>query len=365
MMRLKSKPTFRMSFPRRRESMQCGLWHCVIDSRLRGNDGYGVFKICSCTALLLSLLVTTSTLLHAQTYPSRAIRLIVPQAPGSASDNVARIVGAELSQALGQQVVVDNRPGGALTIGIDMVLKSAADGYTLGYAPIGSLVIGPNMYRKPPYDVNKDIAAVAQVAFNQMLLAGSPRHPFKTVQEVIDFAKQNPGKLSNASSGNGSPGHVGFELFRNMAGLNVVHVPYKGGAAAITDLIAGQVHLMMESLNSIAPHARGGRVRALGVTALKRSPAVPEVPTIAESGVPGYEATTWNGIIAPAGTPREIVRRLNAEINKILVSPSLKEKFALIGADPLPAPPEDFAALIKRENVKWADVIKRSGAKID
>ncbi|MEQ1776725.1 MAG: tripartite tricarboxylate transporter substrate binding protein [Burkholderiales bacterium] len=309
--------------------------------------------------------LTLSTLLQAQPYPSRAIRLIVPQAPGSASDTVARIVAGELTQRLGQQVVVDNRPGGALTIGIDMVVKAAPDGYTLGYAPIGSLVIGPNMFRKPPYDVNKDIAAVAQVAFNQMLLAGSPKHPFKSVQEVLDFAKQNPGKLSNASSGNGSPGHVGFELFRNMAGLNVVHVPYKGGAAAITDLIAGQVHLMMESLNSITPHAKAGRVRALGVTALKRSPAVPDVPTIAESGVPGYEATTWNGLIAPAGTPRDIIQRLNAEINKILVSPSLKEKFALIGAEPTPASPEAFAKLIKSENVKWADVIKRSGAKID
>lgn len=304
---------------------------------------------------------------HAQTnaYPNRAIRLIVPQAAGSASDNVARIVGAELAQALGQQIVVDNRPGGALTLGIDIVVKAPADGYTLGYAPIGAIVIGPNMFSKPPYDVNKDIAPIAQVAFNTMLLAGSPRHPFKSVQEVIDYAKQNPGKLSNASSGNGSPGHVGFELLRSMAGLNVVHVPYKGGSAAITDLIAGQVHLMMESLNSIAPHARASRVRALGVTGSKRSPALPDVPTIAESGVPGYEAITWNGLIAPAGTPRDIVRRLNSTINKILATQSARDKFALLGADPQPATPEDFAALIRRENVKWAEVIRKSGAKID
>ena len=313
-------------------------------------------------SLLVCTVVATAA---AQNYPNRAIRLIVPQAPGSASDNVARLMAAELTPRLGQQVVVDNRPGGALTIGIEMVIKSTPDGYTLGYAPIGSLVIGPNMFRKPPYDVNKDIAAVALGAYNQMLLAGSPKHPFKSVQDVIDFARQNPGKLSNASSGNGSPGHVGFELFRSMAGLNVVHVPYKGGAAAITDLIAGQVHLMMESLNSITPHAKAGRVRALGVTALKRSPAVPEVPTIAESGVPGYEATTWNGIIAPAGTPRAIIQRLNREINAALASASLKEKLALIGADPAPDTPEKFADLIRRENLKWAEVIKRSGAKID
>ena len=300
-----------------------------------------------------------------QAYPARAIRLIVPQAPGSASDNVARLMAAELTTRLGQQVVVDNRPGGALTIGIELMIKSAPDGYTLGYAPIGALVIGPNMFRKPPYDVNKDIAPVALGAFNQMLLAGSPKHPFRNMQEVIDFARQNPGKLSNASSGSGSPGHVGFELLRSMANLSVVHVPYKGGAAAITDLIAGQVHLMMESLNSITPHAKAGRVRALGVTALTRSPAMPEVPTIAESGVPGYEATTWNGIIAPVGTPREIIRRLNHEINQALASASLKEKLAQLGADPAPNTPEKFAELIRLENIKWAEVVKRSGAKID
>lgn len=317
------------------------------------------------TSLVLLAPLLLSALAHAQPYPNRAIRMIVPQAAGSASDTVARIVAGELTPLLGQQVVVDNRPGGALTIGIDMVVKAAPDGYTLGYAPIGSLVIGPNMFRKPPYDVNRDMAAVAQVAFNQMLLAGSLKHPFKNVQEVIDFAKANPGKLSNASSGNGSPGHVGFELLRHMAGLNVVHVPYKGGAAAITDLIGGQVHLMMESLNSITPHAKAGRVRALGVTALKRSPALPDVPTIAESGVPGYEAITWNGVIAPAGTPRAIVQRLNAEINKFLSTPAGRDRLAAIGADPTPSTPEAFAALIKSENVKWADVIKRSGAKID
>ena len=322
--------------------------------------------LAACRGLAVAMaLAGIPAALHAQNYPTRAIRLIVPQAAGSASDTVARIVAGGLSPLLGQQIVVDNRPGGALTIGIDMVVKAPADGYTLGYAPIGALVIGPNMMSKPPYDVSRDLQAVAQVAFNQMLLAGSLRQPFKTVQDVIDYAKQNPGKLSNASSGNGSPGHVGFELFRHMAGLNVVHVPYKGGSAAITDLIAGQVHLMMESLNSITPHAKGGRVRALGVSSSKRSPALPDVPTIAEAGVPGYEAITWNGLVAPAGTPRAIIARLNTDINKLLSSASMREKLAAIGADPTPAPPEQFAALIKSENVKWANVIKRSGAKID
>jgi tripartite-type tricarboxylate transporter receptor subunit TctC len=357
--------TSTLSFPRRRESISRLKWHVCYGFPPTRERQLWFFRFASHAAIAAFALVLTPALLHAQNYPNRAIRLIVPQAAGSASDTVSRIIASELSPLLGQQIVVDNRPGGALTIGMDMVVKAPADGYTLGFAPIGALVIGPNMMSKPPYDVNRDVQAVAQVAFNQMLLAGSPRQPFKSVQEVIDYAKQNPGKLSNASSGNGSPGHVGFELFRHMAGLNVVHVPYKGGSAAITDLIAGQVHLMMESLNSITPHAKGGRVRALGVSSSKRSPALPEVPTIAEAGVPGYEAVTWNGLVLPAGTPRAIVLRLNADINKLLASSSMKEKLAAIGAEPTPGPPEQFAALIKSENVKWADVIKRSGAKID
>jgi len=324
-------------------------------------------------AVRVLALACLPTLLHAQTpstgsgqtYPNRAIRMLVPQAPGSASDNVARLIAAELTARLGQQVVVDNRPGGALTIGIDMMIKSAPDGYTLAYAPIGSLVIGPNMFRKPPYDVNKDIAAVALGALNQMLLAGSPRHPFKSVQEVIDFAKQNPGKLSNASSGNGSPGHVGFELLRSMAGLNVVHVPYKGGAAAITDLIAGQVHLMMESLNSITPHAKAGRVRALGVTALKRSPAMPEVPTIAESGIGGFDVNPWWGILAPAATDARIVRKVNSDVAEILRTREMQEFFKAQGAEALITTPEEFQKLLVADVRKWARVVKASNARID
>jgi tripartite-type tricarboxylate transporter receptor subunit TctC len=301
----------------------------------------------------------------AQNYPARPIRLIVPQAPGSASDTSARIVAAELNRRLGQQIVVDNRPGGALTIGMDMTARAAPDGYTIGFGPVGALAISPNMMRKLPYDVLKDFAAVAQLAANQMLLAVSPQLPFKTVPEVINYARQNPGRLSNASSGNGTPGHVGFELLKHMTGTNIVHVPYKGGAAGIADLISGQVHLMMESQNSITPHARAGRVRGIAVTGAKRSTALPDLPTIAEAGVPGYEASTWNGIVAPAGVPKTIIVKLNAEINKALAAPALREKFAAIGAEPTIGTPEQFAELIRKENVKWADVVKRSGARID
>lgn len=316
-------------------------------------------------ALLLGAVVTVPIAVHAQHYPSRPIRLIVPQAPGSASDNVARIIAAELTRQLPHQVVVDNRPGGALTIGIDMVVKAAPDGYTLGFGPVGALAISPNMVRKLPYNVDKDLQAIAQLASNQMVLAASPAAPFKSVRDVIAYAKQNPGKLSNASSGNGTPGHVGFELFKFMTGTQIVHVPYKGGAAAIADLITGQVHLMMESQNSITPHAKAGRVRGLAVTSAKRSSALPDLPTLAEAGVPGYEATTWNGIVAPAGVPKAIVAKLNAEINKALESATVRERFAAIGAEPASGTPEQFRELIRNENAKWADVIRRSGARID
>lgn len=298
-------------------------------------------------------------------YPVRPIRLIVPQAPGSASDTVSRIIAAELTRQLRQQVVVDNRPGGALTIGIEMVVKAAPDGYTIGFGPVGALAISPNMVRKLPYNVDKDLQAIAQLASNQMLLAASPAQPLKSVREVVAYAKQNPGKLLNASSGNGTPGHVGFELFKFMTGTQIVHVPYKGGAAGIADLISGQVHLMLESQNSITPHAKAGRVRGLAVSGAKRSSALPDLPTIAEAGVPGYEASTWNGIVAPAGVPTAIVSKLNAEINKVLGATTIRERFAAIGAEPTIATPEAFRDLIRKENAKWAEVVKRSGAKID
>jgi tripartite-type tricarboxylate transporter receptor subunit TctC len=271
----------------------------------------------------------------------------------------------ELARQLGQQVVVDNRPGGALLIGMELVARAAPDGYTIGYAPIGALVISPNLVPKVPFDVRKDFQPIAQIATNQMLLAASPASGLRTVREVIDFARANPGKLANASSGNGTPGHVGLELFKVMTNTQIVHVPYKGGAAAIADLISGQVQLMMEGLNSITPHAKSGRVRAIGVSSTKRSEALPDVPTIAEGGVPGYEATTWNGIVAPAGLPKAVVARLNAEINKALASATLRERFAAIGAEPSPSTPEQFTALIRTENEKWRDVVKRSGAKVD
>jgi tripartite-type tricarboxylate transporter receptor subunit TctC len=301
----------------------------------------------------------------AQNYPARPIRMIVPQAPGSASDTVARIIAAELTARLKQQVVVDNRPGGALLLGLDLTSKAPPDGYTIGYAMIGALAISPNVVAKPPLNVLKDLQPIAQTTTGQMLLATTPSSPFKGVQDVVSYAKQNPDKLNYASSGNGTPGHVGFELFKFMTGTTIAHVPYKGGAAGITDLMAGRVQLMLESTNSITPYAKSGRVRGLAVSGPKRSEALPDLPTMVEAGVPGYEATTWTGMVAPVGLPKAIITRLNAEVQAMVASPSYREKVTAIGSEPMSGTPEQFAEFIRKESAKWADVIKRSGAKID
>jgi tripartite-type tricarboxylate transporter receptor subunit TctC len=298
-------------------------------------------------------------------YPERPIRLIVPQAVGSATDTLARLLAVDLARELGQQIVVDNRPGGALTIGLDLTAKAAPDGYTIGMGPIGAMAITRHMVAKLPYDIERDFQPIVLLARGHLLLAVSPSLPVHSVQQLIDYAKKNPGRLLNASSSNGSPGHVGGELFKYMTGTRIEHVPYKGGSMAINDLIAGHVQLMFESLNSIAAFARSGRVRALAVSGARRSSGFPELPTIAEAGVPGYEAGTWSGVIAPAGVPRPIVDKLNAAINRALASPSFKERFALIGDEAAGGTPEDFGELIREDSAKWAEVVRRSGAKID
>jgi len=289
----------------------------------------------------------------------------VPQAAGSATDNIARLVAPSLAQRLGQPVVVDNRPGGALTIGIDAVAKAPPDGYTIGMGPVGALAITRHMVAKLPYDIERDLQPVALITRGYMLLAVSPALPVHSVRELIDYAKKNPGKLSNASSSNGSPGHVSGELFKYLTGTDIVHVPYKGGAAAIADLIAGNVQLMFESTNSIAPHIKAGRVRALAVSGTQRSTSLPELPTLAEAGVPGYEVTAWTGVIAPAGLPRAVLGRLNAAVNAAIASPELKERLFLLGSEGGGGTPEDYAELIRRDSAKWADVVRRSGATID
>ena len=312
--------------------------------------------------LLLACVFATGA---AAQYPDKPIKLIVPQAAGSATDTVARILGAELAKEVGQQIIIDNRPGGALTLGIDLTAKADPDGYTICMGPIGALAINRHMVAKLPYDIERDLQPIALVTRGHLLLAVSPTLPFQSVQEIIDYAKQNPGKLLNASSSNGSPGHVGGELFKYMSGTDIVHVPYRGGAAAINDLIAGRVHLMFESLNSIAPHAKSGTVRPLAVSGARRSPGFPDLPTVAEAGVPGYAAPTWSGVIAPAGVPRPIIDKLNAAINRAIASQVFRDRFASIGDEPAGGSPEDFAEVIRSDSAKWGDVIRRAGARLD
>jgi tripartite-type tricarboxylate transporter receptor subunit TctC len=298
-------------------------------------------------------------------FPDRPIHLIVPQAAGSATDTLGRIFAASFGDALGQTVIVDDRPGGALTVGMDVVAKSPPDGYTLGMSPIGALALTSHLVDPLPYNVERDFAPIVIVTRGHLLLAVSPTTSIHSVKELIDYAKENPGKLLNASSSNGSPGHVDGELFKYMTGTSIVHVPYKGGAAAINDLIAGRVQVMFESLNSIAPFARSGQVRPLAVTGERRSRAFPDLPTVAEAGVPGYAAPTWTGVVAPAGTPKDIVAKLNAAANKALQSDAFKSKIDQIGDDIGGGTPEAFAALISAEYKKWGDVIQRAGIKLE
>jgi len=290
----------------------------------------------------------------------------VPQAAGSATDTVARILAAELGPQLGGvTIVVEDKPGAAFTIGLDLVAKAAPDGYTLGIGPIGALAISPNMVPKLPYVIDKDLQPIALIVHGHLMLVVSSKSDIKSVQELIAKAKANPGKLTNASSANGSPGHVGGELFKYMTGTQIQHVPYRGGAAATSDLIAGHVDLMFESLNSISPMAKSGEVRGLGVSGDKRSAAFPDIPTIAEAGVPGYSAPTWTGLIGPAGMPPAILEKLNAAVNRAIRSPGFIERFSKIGDESAGGTPKDFADTIARDTAKWKDVVARSGAKLD
>ncbi|HZM43764.1 MAG TPA: tripartite tricarboxylate transporter substrate binding protein [Burkholderiales bacterium] len=315
------------------------------------------------TALLALVPLTAAA--AAPDYPARPIRFLVPSAPGGTPDIIARVVGTELGRQMGQSVVVDTRPGANGTIGMQLLAKSPADGYTIGYAPVSALAINPALRPDLPYDANKDFQMVTQLVFGMHILTVSPSLPIKSVRELVDYAKSNPGKLSYASSGSGSSQHVGMEMLKLMTGTNMVHVPFKAIQQATTEVIAGRVHITFDNLASMGPHVKAGRVRALGVTSLKRSVAFPELPTISEAGVPGFEVTTWSGVIVPAGVAKPIVARLNAEINKALVSQLAVEKLGGSGYELVGGTQEQFTAHVKKEIAKWADVVKRSGAKLD
>ena len=301
---------------------------------------------------------------HAQSYPSRTIRLVVPYVPGGGVDFVGRLIAQKLTEAFGQTVFVDNRPGGGTNIGSELVARAAPDGYTL---LVGGVPNTANMalYQKLPYDTLKDFAPVILIDTAPNLLAVHPSVPAKSVRELIGLAKVKRGALTYASAGIGSSNHLAGELFRVMAGIDIVHIPYKGGGAAITDLLAGQVSMYFGTTPSTLPFVQNGKLRALGVTTAKRTAAAPEVPTIAEAGLPGYEQSAWHGLLAPAGTPEPVIAKLHAEMSKAVRSRDLIDKFAAQGIDVIGGSPAEFAAFIRGDIAKYAKLVKTAGIKID
>jgi len=299
--------------------------------------------------------------LAAQGYPDRPIRMVVPYPPGGAADLIGRILGKKLAEYLGQQVIVDNRPGGGQIIGTEIVAKAAPDGYTLFQASV-THGINPGLVPKLPYDSVKDFSPISLLATSPLVLVVHPSVPVKSIKELIALAKSRPGQLNYASSGNGSGGHLATELFRDMTHINVVHVPYKGAGPALTDLIAGQVQLMITSPLAAVPYAKNGKLRLLGVSSKKRSPAMPDVPAIAEI-VPGYEATLWYAFLAPAGTPGDVISKVNAATQKALASPDVRELFSRSGVDAQGSTPEQLGKHIRDEIEKWRRVIRAAGIK--
>jgi tripartite-type tricarboxylate transporter receptor subunit TctC len=319
-------------------------------------------RLCTCFSIL-ALAALPPAAAAADPYPVRPVRMIVGFAPGGGTDLTARPVAQKLAELLGQQVLVENRPGAGGTIATEQVARAAADGYTLLMGTIAALAINPGLQSNLKYDPEADFAPIIQVVDATNVLAVHPSVPANSVQELIALAKQK--SLSAGSSGIGATGHLAIELFNLMAGVKLVHVPYKGGGPAMGDLVGGQVQLIFATLASAGPQIRADRIRGLAVTTTKRSSLMPELPTLSESGLTGFDANNWYGLLAPAKTPRPIIDRLNAEVAKILAMPEVRSVLANQGLDPAPGTPEQFGAYIRSERLKWAKVIKESGAKAE
>src|SRR3954470_1280179 len=314
---------------------------------------------------LLFLAALTCTA-HAQSdYPAKPVRMIVGFPPGQATDIVARIVADKLSTRLGQSFFVDNKPGAAGIIGTELAIKAPADGYTLQMNSSGPLSVNPGLYAKLPYDPVRDLQPISLAATVPLFLVVHPSLKANNVRELVALAKSQPGKLNYASGGSGVTNHLVMEMFKFAAGLDMTHVPYKGGPPAVTDLIAGQVSLMFETGPGILPHVRSGKLRALGVGSIKRSAATPALPTIAEQGFPGFDGVAWIGFVAPAGVPRPIIDKLSAETAAIIALPDVRERLLGLGAEPAANTPDEFGAYIRSEIAKWGKVIKESGAKVE
>ena len=298
-------------------------------------------------------------------YPNKPVHIVVPSAPGDGSDLTARLIGDKLGAVLGQPVIIDNKLGAGGVVGTEYAAHQPADGYTLIMANAGSHAINAALYSKLSYDPAKDFTAVALVAVAPNMMSVNPALPVKSVGEFIAYAKAHPGEINYASGGNGSSAHLSAELFKSMTGIRMNHVPYKGSTPALTDLIGGQVQVMIGNLPPMLQHVKSGKLRALAVTTLKRYPGLPEVPTVAESGLPGFETVAWFGLFAPAGTPKDIVARLNREVNAIVAQPEVRERLLGLGMEPALGTPEDYTARQAADIAKWKKVVAESGAKID
>jgi len=316
-------------------------------------------------ALPALLLTFAASFAAAQSYPSKPIHLIVPFPPGGPTDIVGRLVGQKLSEGLGQPVVVDNRAGAGGTVGSTAAAKAPADGYTLLYGSTSTLAIAPALYRSLPYDPRTAFAPITLVSRGAIIAAVNAEVPARTLQEFIALAKKTPGKLSYSSAGSGTPPHLAAELFKTVAGVDLLHVPYKGGAPAISDLVGGQVQAIFEGQVVLLPHIKSGKVRALAITGLKRDPALPDVPTFAEAGLPSYEAYFWSGLVAPAGTPAEVLARLNEVLVHALNAADVRDVLMRQGLEAAPTTPQQFAGFIASEAERWGQVAKDSGAKLD
>jgi tripartite-type tricarboxylate transporter receptor subunit TctC len=316
-------------------------------------------------ALAAATLLAASPAWAQPAYPAKTVRLVVPFTPGGSTDILGRVVAQKLTEAWGQQVVVDNRPGAGGTIGVELVAKAPPDGYTLVMGHIGTFGVNPSLYPKLAYDAVKDFAPVSLVALVPNMLAVHPSMPVKSVKEFLAFSRARPGQLNYGSGGNGSAAHLAVEYLKLAAKLDIVHIPYKGTAPMITDLIGGQLSLTITGVPPLLQHVRGGRLRALGVATTKRIALLPDLPTIAEAGVPGFEATQWYGVLAPAATPKDIVAKIHGEIVKFLKRPDTAEKMSGEGAEPVGSSPAEFGEHIRAEIQRWAKVIKASGARAE
>jgi tripartite-type tricarboxylate transporter receptor subunit TctC len=316
------------------------------------------------TAACLTAVAALLSPASAQAFPDRPVKLVIPFAAGGSTDLVGRLVAQKMSEGLGQQVIVENQSGVGGNLGAANVAKSAPDGYTILMGTVATHALNPAVYTKMPYDAVKDFAPISLLVTVPNVMAVNPAVEAKTVQELIDLIKKNPGKFSYASSGNGTPLHLSGELFKTMAGVDIVHVPYKGSGPALIDVLGGQVQIIFDNLPSSTEHIRSGKLRGLAVTSPKRAPAFPDMPTMAET-LPGYETYTWNALFAPAGTPKDVIAKLNAEANKAVNDPAVKAKLAEFSATVVASTPDELGAHVVAELAKWAPIVKASGAKID